>query len=445
MNKGAALKIAQISTLDNVGGAARIAWNLHNAYRQNGHESRMLVGHKTTDDPDVIEIPNSAYDNYWTKLRRLIDHRSGIEDFNFPATSRILDLLPWKPDIIQCHNLHGGYFDLRVLPILSRKLPVVLTLHDAWLLSGHCAHSFECERWKTGCGQCPDLTIPPMLTKDTTSYNWRRKKKIYSKSRLYISTPSQWLMDKVDQSMLKTSVIKSRVIHNGVDLNQFHPFDKKKAREELALPRDARILLFAANGIRESIWKDYKTMREAVAIVADRCRKQELLFLAVGEEAPPERIGLAEIRFIPYQQSSVVARYYQAADIYLHAARAETFPNTIIEALACGTPVVATAVGGIPEQIKSLKIEGDMRANVSSRDEATGILVHECDPEAMAGAVMHLLENSELLRMLGENAVRDVDKRFDLKLQVKLYLNWFKEILDTWPIEGSKFNVSDTL
>lgn len=87
-------------------------------------------------------------------------------------------------------------------------------------------------------------------------------------------------------------------------------------------------------------------MRAAIALVAERCTGQKILFIAVGENAPPEQIGKAEILFVPYQKDSkVVAAYYQVADIYLHAAKADTFPTTILKALACGTPVVATSVG----------------------------------------------------------------------------------------------------
>jgi glycosyltransferase involved in cell wall biosynthesis len=102
-----------------------------------------------------------------------------------------------------------------------------------------------------------------------------------------------------------------------------------------------------------------KTIAQCVRLsgsLPNRRSQRPLVFVALGEDAPAERIGAAEIRFVPYQKDpAVVARYYQAADIYIHSARADTFPNTVLEALACGTPVVATAVGGIPEQVKSLQ------------------------------------------------------------------------------------------
>jgi glycosyltransferase involved in cell wall biosynthesis len=461
------LKIAQISTLDNVGGAAKVAWNLHNAYKQQGCESWMLVGRKTTNDPNVIQIPNDTFHNTWTRLwayagclyspfvgkirgagrlksvftnmigqpKRWLEHKLGIEDFNFPGSSHALEFLPQRPDILQCHNLHGGYFDLRALPRLSRQVPVVLTLHDAWMLSGHCAHSFDCERWKSGCGQCNDLSIYPAICRDATAYNWKRKQKIYARSRVYVVSPSQWLMDKVDKSILKAAIIKSKVIPNGVDLSIFHPIEKKKAREEIGLPLDANVLLFAANGIRNSIWRDFQTMRKAVIMVAEQLQNQSILFVALGEEAPPEQIGQAEVRFIPHQPSLIVARYYQAADLYLHGAKADTFPNVVIEALACGAPVVATAVGGIPEQIKGLKIAdcGSRVADLNRYgiDEATGVLVLPGDAEGMAEGIVALLTDDALRSQLGENAAHDARERFDPNRQVGEYLSWYYQILSS--------------
>jgi glycosyltransferase involved in cell wall biosynthesis len=324
------------------------------------------------------------------------------------------------PDIVHCHNLHGYYFDPRVLPRLSRQLPVVFTLHDAWLLSGHCAHSFDCERWTTGCGHCPDLTIYPAIARDATAWNWRRKQRIFAASRLYISTPCEWLMRKVQASMLAPAMKQSKVVPYGVDLAVFRPGPKAEARTQCGIPQDAEVLIFTANGIRRNVFKDYQMMRSSLARLGERRKDGRLLMLAVGEDAPAERIGSAELRFVPYQKDpAAVAAYYQASDIYLHAARADTFPNTVLEALACGIPVVATAVGGIPEQVKSL--------DHSVRD-ATGILVAPSDSDAMADAIETLLDDSPLRLRLGGNAVEDARNRFCLDRQVSAYLDWYHEL-----------------
>jgi glycosyltransferase involved in cell wall biosynthesis len=459
---GRPLRILSVTTRGTGSGAERVAWNLFGGYRARGHNSWLAVGTRDTDDPDVFEIPNDAGRTAWSRLwlsasrpmlaredrdwwakplrlvlagigdpARAAAQLLGHEDFHYPGTRRLLELPPGRPEIVHAHNLHGGYFDLRDLPRLSRHAPVVVTLHDAWLLSGHCAHSFECERWRTGCGRCPDLTIYPAVARDATASNFRRKRRIYSASTLYVAAPSRWLAGRLADSMLAPAARECRVIPNGVHLATFTPGDRNAARERLGLPRHALILLFAANGILHNPWKDFRTLRLAVALAAQSLPGRPVLLLALGEDAPAERAGTAEIAFLPYQLShDLVAAYYHAADLYVHAARAETFPNTVLEALACGTPVVASAVGGVLEQVRGLPLPGaDPRHRAHGAEQGTGALVPPGDAEALAAAIVSLANDPELRRRLGENAARDARERFDQDAQVNAYVEWFREIL----------------
>lgn len=440
------LKILQVNTADLRGGAETVARNLHLAYRDRGHASWLAVGRAWSDDPYVWQIGEldtpsrrgtpsrwfgetlAALDGMGRAMRWLGDKlriaaeprhfftwTQGYEDFDFPGTQRLVESCPEPPDIVHCHNLHGNYFDLRFLPQLSREIPTVVTLHDAWLLSGHCAHSFDCERWRTGCGRCPDLSIYPSVRRDATASNWERKRQIYSRSQLYVATPSRWLMRKVEQSMLAPAVIDARIIPNGVDLAVFHPASMEEVRPLLEIPGDAKVLLFAANGIRPNVFKDYRTMRSAVALLARRLRGERIIFLALGEDGPPERVDGAQVRFVGYEEDPLkVARYYQAADVYVHAARADNFPLTVLEALACGVPVVATDVGGISEQVEHGR---------------TGFLVPPADAAAMAEGIESLLLDEGLRRRLSANAASDAAEHFDLNRQAEQYLAWYRAIL----------------
>jgi len=449
---------------DRLGGAEKIAWNLTRACRKRGHTCWMAVGQKRTGDPDVFVIPNDRAAGRWRRFwwgvhhglqptygrfpgsrllcrlahrlaepGGLLDRYRGIEDFRYPGTWRLLKVTPEPPDIIHCHNLHSNFFDLRALPWLSRQVPVVVTCHDTWLLSGHCAYSLGCDRWKTGCGACPDLTIHPAVKRDATDLNWQRKRDIFATSKLYVASSSRWVMEQVQQSMLAPAVVESRVIPNGIDLSVFKPAQRRAVRAALGIPHDVKMLVFSANGIRANVFKDYQTMRSALARLGQRLTGQRIILIALGEDAPPEHIGGAEIRFIPFEpDQAVMARYYQAADVYIHAARGEAWGLTITEALACGTPVVATAVGGIPDQIKPLAVGPDNGGGVSQTtgaDDATGILVPMGDAEAMAAAVDRLLRDAGLCRRMGENAALDVRARFGLGRQADAYLDWFAQIL----------------
>ena len=426
------MRILQVTTSDYGGGAEKVANNLFHAYRALGHDSRMAVGLKYGSDPDVSDLRSTWFRIWWSRRAAWIGSRPlriaatqmallpsrpsrvmqvylGMETVFSRHSWTLLDAAP--PDILHLHNLHGGYFDLRALPFLSQRVPTFVTLHDAWLLAGHCAHSFDCMRWQTGCGHCPYLDTYPATKRDATAGNWQRKRRIYAHSRLYVNTPSRWLMDKVDQSMLAPGIVQRRVIPNSVDTELYNPGDPRSARAALGLPQDATIVLFAANGIRKNPFKDYATLRSAIEQLGHS--QTRLLLIALGEDAPAEHLGSAEIRFVPFQSDPRrVAEYYRAADLYLHCARADTFPNTVLEALACGLPVIGSAVGGIPEQIIH---------------EQTGLLVEPGNAAAVANAVTSLLSEPERMQAMRLAAAADAQRRFTLRQQSEALLAWYEE------------------
>jgi glycosyltransferase involved in cell wall biosynthesis len=447
------MRILQVSTYDKGGGAEIIARRLFEEYRRRGHRSTMVVGEKRTNDPDVIPLAHDSSSAPWGKwsgklsdglsayegrvrgawrLRRWLQTyaahppnwwqaRLGRENFHFPETWKLLEVAEDRPDILHCHNLHGGwlarggYFDLRALPWLSRQVPTVLTLHDTWLLSGHCAYTLGCDRWKTGCGHCPDLTIYPALSRDGTAVNWKRKQEIFANSRLRIATPSRWLMRQVEQSMLASALVEARVIPNGVDQSVFFPGSRNEAREYLGVDPSEKVLLFVANAARSNVFKDYKTVEESIFKVGASYRRHRITLIVLGEAGESVRFENGEIRFIAFQQDErMTARFYQAADLYVHAAKSDTFPNTVIEALACGLPVVATAVDGIPEQVE----EG-----------RTGFLVPPGDAEAMAARVVRLLSHESLRLSMSEAATETAANSFSLPRQVDTYLEWYEQML----------------
>ena len=140
--------------------------------------------------------------------------------------------------------------------------------------------------------------------------------------------------------------------------------------------------MFAADGVTRNIFKDYATIREAVGRIAAALPNAPPLLLALGQDAPAERVGRAEVRFLQVCGAEEMAVYYQAADVYLHAARADTFPNVVLEAMACGTPVVATAVGGIPEQV-----EHGVSGFLVPPGDSSGMAERESSPDGSRNAM----------------------------------------------------------
>ncbi|MDY6994609.1 MAG: glycosyltransferase, partial [Pseudomonadota bacterium] len=334
------LSILQINTSDQGGGAERVARDFHNQYSVRNHDSLFLVGRKKSETSNVIEIPQTRWRAFWVALPKFADDISnnnlgkylkpitnrladpfhyyakvlGYENYHFPVSRKLVDKLINKVDVVHFHNLHGDYFDLRYLPKLSLNQPTLITLHDEYLYTGHCAYTLGCDRWKIGCGNCPHLDVYPAIRRDATRHNWRVKRRILTKSNITLVTPSQWLASRVRQSFLKDKEV--HVIPNGVDQSIFKPGEKYKAREELDLPKDAFILLYAASRGRKSDFKDYEMLDRVVENLSKYETKKPIVFLALGgDKYSRKTIGNNILIETPYiKEQSQVVKYYQACD-----------------------------------------------------------------------------------------------------------------------------------
>jgi glycosyltransferase involved in cell wall biosynthesis len=428
--KSAPRSVLHVNTRDRYGGAESSAWNLFKALQHRGLDSWMAVGQKTSDDAAVLEIPNESSRNRLVRacvaapqlfgiargLRWMaepmhgLDSLRGVEDFHYPGTRRLLDLPPRRPDILHCHNLHGDFFDLRRLPWLSSQLPVIFNLRDTWAFTGHCAGFQDCGRWKTGCGRCPDLAIYPAIKRDTTRANWLRKSRIYSRSRLYVSVASQWMMDQVSKSMLRGAQLK--LIPNGIDFDVFRPGDQAGARRALDLPAGARIVLITAHSMLKPLEVMLRVLR-SVELPGER-----VIAVCVAKTGPFESWPNGGVIYRPHQYDpKAMALYYQAADAFLQVATSESFGKAIVESMACGTPVVCNAVAATPELISN---------------HETGMLVPDSTEAALAHALSRVLTDEGLRLRIIRQGLEFAHSRFSLDRQVAAFLDWYEEVIADW-------------
>ncbi len=407
------LNIVHFSTADNEGGSGRAAYRIHSGLRRLGHVSRMLVGQKSTEDNDVETVHGGGPGRLADRLAEETTRRLGLQYLFYPSERRIRRH-PWlaDPSIIQLYNTHGGYFSHRLLPWLSNRAPVVWRLSDAWPVTGHCAYPGDCARWRIGCGSCPDLGAYPPMPFDTTAWLWRMKRRFYAQSRLTIVAPSSWTERIARESPLFSGATVHR-IPNGLDLSLFQPMDRAAARTVLGIPHESRVILFSANVVVDNPRKGSHTLMEALRRLGSDQYIRVVLVGAGGEgwanKIPQQTLALGLLR-----DDRTIAAAYAAADIVAVPSADENMPNTAIEAMACGRPVVAADAGGMRDAV---------------RDGETGILVPPRDADALARALRQLLDSAEMRASMGANGRADAEREFDADLQARRFEALYQSIL----------------
>lgn len=408
------MNVLHISTADNAGGSGRSAYRIHLGLKRLGVQSRMLVGWKVTDDPDVARVWQNGAARIIDRVAGEITDRLGLQYLLLPSSSR-LPQHPWvrSADVVQLYNTHGGYLNHRILPCLGSGRPIVWRLSDMWPFTGHCAYSYECERWKTGCGSCPILGEYPPLRVDTTALLWRVKRQVYHRCHLTIVAPSRWMASLVRESPL-LGRFPLQVIPNGLDTEIFRPIPKPVAREVLGLKPEARVILFI--GHTEAAPRKGETyLREALVRLTGTL-VMDLVLLVMGTsrwewlDAPncsTKCIG-------PVTNDLLMAAVYAAADVFVSPTLAENSPNGVLESMACGTPAVAFNIGGVPELVGHLE---------------TGYLAAYKDSADLARGIELLLTDGVLRERLGRRCREVVEGEHGLDLQARRFEGLYRGIL----------------
>ena len=401
--------IIHINTAVGKGGAAKVAYNyLNKNFNRMGYNSKLLAGMiYCKQDPDMTLINCKNLNLH--KLLHKYQRNSGLLDFYNLASFDIPEMEIFKnADIVHLHNLHGSYFSPFMLPQLTSLKPTIWTLHDEQSYTGHCAYAFDCKKWLTGCGNCPDLNFYPKIKKDTTEFLLKTKRKIYDMSDFTVVCPSNWLTNRAKQSILKNKDI--RVIYNGINEKIFVNTDKNEARKILNLPLDKKILMFSASGSIKNPQKGGKYLYEAYNRLKNNA---ELLFLNIGG-GNSSKLTKNWID-VPYiNDEKTMALYYSASDLFVYPSMAETFGLVVAEAMSCGTPVVAFNNTAIPEIIEHMK---------------TGYLAENKNIEDFINGINLFLSNDELIKSAIIQSRKKIELFFTLDKMISNYINLYQEVL----------------
>jgi glycosyltransferase involved in cell wall biosynthesis len=406
--------VLHISTADNLGGSARSAYKIHRQLCRMGVDSKMLVGIQVTSDPKVDRI-SKRFMKLADTAAGLITEKLGLQYIFYPSSIPIL-FHPWykNAQVIQIYNTHGNYFSHSMLPFISRKKKIVWRLSDMWAATGHCAYSYECDRWMTGCRKCPDLGYYPPITWDSASLLWKWKRFLYKRSRIHIVAPSSWTRETAEASPILREFPIS-FIPNGVDLEIFKPLPKEWCRTILNIPSEKKVLLFLAHVIRDNPRKGGDFFIQAVNKVVDH-GGEDVLVMLVGEgvEEWGHDLKCQVWRHGFINDDELLSVVYNSADIIVHPAVVENLPNSVIEAMACGKPSVAFDTGGVSDVVKHME---------------TGYLAKHRTVEELVAGINLLLRDQTILIKMGQQCRETAKREYSVELQAKRFAGLYREII----------------
>lgn len=343
------MNVLHLNSSDIEGGAAIAAYRLHQGLRRAGVDSRLLVPEaKLTEETTTVLAPMSLAERAFFKLTfKLLPNNTNLwRSWKLRQTPAYQ-----QADLLHFHNLHTGlYFNYLTIPLLTREKPVVFTLHDMWGFTGHCSYSYDCERWRQGCGKCPYPETYPAVQWDNTAIEWWLKRQAYARSNLTIVTPSRWLTHLARQSLLGRFSVQT--IPNGLDTDLYRPLDKSEARRQFGLPQDRVVLMFSCADLNDSR-KGMDLLIELLQALPEAVKKEVVLFTMGHESGALANLAGMQIIQAGYVQSDEEkARCYSAADLFISTARADNLPLVLQESLACGTPLLAYDCGGIGDLVR---------------------------------------------------------------------------------------------
>lgn len=409
MDEGTLVKVLLVNAYAKSGGASVAARRLCTALNEAGTTASVLVQSAEGLQEDGVCVTGDR----WSTRRPLLDalpvlpwrHRRsphwGNAWLGNASTRRAIR--EWSPDVTHLHWVNHGMLSIR--DVAQLRGPVAWTLHDSWVFTGGCHSPQECRRYEQSCGTCPELGSK--RERDLSRWVFRRKERMWSTFCPVLITPSHWLARAAGASKL-FGRCRIEVIANAVPLTTFKPVERILARRQLGLPLDKPLILFAGHNAMQDWNKGADLLTTALRAVAAARPNVDVVVAGNGmrEESFPVRVHQ-----IGSLDPDGMAKALNAVDVLALPSRMENLPNIAAESLACGTPVVAFSVGGVPEMIQHRQ---------------TGYLAQPFDTDDLAHGIVELIEVSDSCRDRCVQAAQ----RYAPAVVAEKHLQLFRELLE---------------
>ncbi len=421
------MKIIHLSTYDTAGGAARAAYRLHQGLRRIKVDSQMLVQSKFSDDKSVI-APQTSLEKTLAKVGHALDdipprfyrQRQKTEFSTQWFPELILPRLnQLNPDIINLHWINESY--LRIETIAKLHKPIVWTLHDMWAFTGGCHYSQDCNKYVDSCGACPLLGSNTNF--DLSRSIWQRKNRAWKNPRLIIVSLSKWLAKCASSSSLFENQ-RIEIIPNGIDTQQYKPVNHQVLRELLNLPQDKQLVLFGAINATSATRKGFPFLQLALRDLCKSEWQDKIELVVIGSSQPDKHddFGFKAHYLGKLSDDISLSQIYAAVDVFVAPSSQDNFPNTVLEASACGTPSVAFNIGGMPDMIEH---------------QQNGYLAQPFKIEDLAQGIAWVLGNKERHQKLRDRARKKVEQEFTQDIQAHRYASLYAEILTKQTIHNA--------
>jgi glycosyltransferase involved in cell wall biosynthesis len=413
------LRVVHVCAYDR-GGAANAALRLHRDLLATGVDSQMVVATKTVSDSTVHEVPGVLHRLIWPHVHRIDYHLghfwcgerrrfSGLSAIPGFAASFIESL---QPDIVHLHWVAHSFLSIGQIGRIPH--PVVWTLHDLWPLTP--GYGYRIEAGDALPGIDPFLPLLPMAPYQRLAQHiWNRKLRDWRAMNSVVVGPSRWISEEAKRS----AVFKGREIHTipySVPLDVFHPSDRIAAREILRLPKHGPLILFGADRTSPRKGPDlFEQALERIPPAQGHADDQRPTIVLFGRESRQwlRDCRFAVIRFDAITDMSRVAKLYAACDVFVCPSREDNLPNTVIESLACGTPVVGFRIGGLPDMVQH---------------EVNGMLAAPFDTDELARGIVAAIASERAEGTLGRNARSFAEERYGPEKTSLEYLKLYRTL-----------------